>query len=395
MIDIAADVVDDVDVPELRALRAALDALTALDARVLADGDAVVALQRELSRAEALACRQAAAFDIRKDWRDDGAQTATAWIATRTLLARRHAGRRVRLGRAVDAMEQVDAAFRAGAISIDHVDLLAAARSRSRATAVAFGRDERLLVRWASTEVFAEFRRKLDQWLVEADHDDAEDRATQQRSRRRLHLSQSFENLWFADAVLDPVDGEILNDALRRITDELFDQDWQRTKAALGRKPSGTELGEHTRTPAQRRVDALVEMARRAGTVPAGGRAPQPLFTILVGEQSFARACELASGTIVTPGAVARWLPQAIIERVVFDGPDRVIAVSHRRTFDGALRRAIQVRDRRCAHRYCDKPAVECEVDHIEPWALGGATSLGNGRPYCEFHNLLRNGPGG
>ena len=78
-------------------------------------------------------------------------------------------------------------------------------------------------------------------------------------------------------------------------------------------------------------------------------------------------------------------------KRQVFDGPDRVLSVSRRREFTGALRRAIEVRDRECGHDLCDRPAGECEVDHIDPYALGGVTSLENGRLLCGFHNRLRN----
>lgn len=81
--------------------------------------------------------------------------------------------------------------------------------------------------------------------------------------------------------------------------------DWADAKACLGRNPLDRELG---RTGAQRRVDALVEMARRAGTTPKSGQRPAPLFTILVGVDAFAKTCELAAGTILTPGAAARWV---------------------------------------------------------------------------------------
>ena len=70
--------------------------------------------------------------------------------------------------------------------------------------------------------------------------------------------------------------------------------------------------------------------------------------------------CRLASGTVVTPGSLVPWLRDADLERIVFDGPDRVLSVSRRREFTGALRRAIEVRDRECGHDLCDRPASEC-----------------------------------
>lgn len=376
----------------LAGLRAAIDELATTDAAAFAGRHDLLALTREIARLEAVACRQAEQVRRRKDWLDDGAATVAAWVAGTTRVPKRVAARRGRIGRWVEAMAHTDAAFRAGTISIDHVEVLVAARNRTKATAAAFARHEAQLVTWACTLRFDEFRRRVDAWLLEADEDGAEDRATTLRSLRRFHLSQSIDDLWFGDLVLDPVSGEIVNGVLTAITRELFEHDWASAKAQLGTSPTGEQLAQLTRTPAQRRADAIVEMATRAATVPAGGRRPQPLFTVLVGEHTFARVCELASGTIVTPGSVAWWLDDAIIERIVFDGPDRVLAVGQQRAFRGALRRAVQVVHRRCTHRYCDVPAAECEIDHIHEHSKGGPTSLANGQPQCGFHNRRRNG---
>ena len=129
-------------------------------------------------------------------------------------------------------------------------------------------------------------------------------------------------------------------------------------------------------------------MAIRSRCTHPGGLRPRPLITILTGHESFARICELADGTVLAPGQVVPLLSEAEIERVVFDGPDRVISVSRRRRFTGALRRAIEVRDRRCQHPSgCDEPADRCDVDHIQPYTDGGPTTLDNGRLSCWPHN--------
>ena len=149
------------------------------------------------------------------------------------------------------------------------------------------------------------------------------------------------------------------------------------------------------RTPAQRRADALVEMARRSLALPAGSRLPEPLFSVVVGYETFAgRVCELASGAVVAPADLARWLGEAWVERVVFDGPERVRDVGvRRRIFAGGSRRAVQLRDRECFHPYCEEPAEACEIDHVQPWAAGGPTTEANGRVACGFHNRQRHKP--
>jgi hypothetical protein len=198
--------------------------------------------------------------------------------------------------------------------------------------------------------------------------------------------------MWYADGVFDPITGAIINRELSRIEKEFFDADWADAKARLGREPTIADL---SRTPAQRRADALVEMAIRSASAPADGRRPEPLFTVLVGWETFkGRICQLANGTVVAPGALIPWLHQAWIERIVLDSPSRVTDVgAARRLFSGATRRAIQIRDQECFHPTCDEPFEDCQADHIVPYAAGGPTSQDNGRMACGFHNRARNKP--
>ena len=63
------------------------------------------------------------------------------------------------------------------------------------------------------------------------------------------------------------------------------------------------------------------------------------------------------------------------------------------RFFTGALRRAIEVRDRHCTHPGCHVPADQCQVDHVLEYARGGETTQDNGRLQCPVHNRRRNTP--
>jgi hypothetical protein len=221
------------------------------------------------------------------------------------------------------------------------------------------------------------------------DPDGAEQGADEGRAAREVHLSQSLGGMWFGRATLDPISGEIVHTTLSLIERDLFETDWAEAKDRLGRDPLVIELA---RTPAQRRADALVEMATRARTAPEGGRRPAPLFTVLVGYETLAGpVLELFNRTVVTPGTAAAHLTDADVERIVFDTPSRVIDVgAQRRFFRGALRRAIEVRDRTCFHPLCDEIPDQLEIDHIHPASRGGPTTQANGRGGCGFHNRLR-----
>ena len=282
----------------------------------------------------------------------------------------------------------IEEAWAAGDIDRAHVTTLLGARTAR--TAEVFDADHERLLGLARTHGFVDFKRACDRWETIVDPDGAEQGADDDRAAREVHLSRSFGGMWFGRATLDPVSGEIVDTTLRLIESELFDADWAEAKARLDREPTVLDL---RRTPAQRRADALVEMATRARTAPAGGRRPAPLFTVVVGlETLLGPILELFNRTVLTPGTAAAHLTEADVERIVFDGPSRVLDVgAQRRFFTGALRRAIEIRDRTCFHPSCDEVPDRPEIDHIHEASKGGATTQANGRLGCGFHNRWRN----
>ena len=146
-----------------------------------------------------------------------------------------------------------------------------------------------------------------------------------------------------------------------------------------------------TRTRSERLAAALVEMAMRSASTPADAQRPKPLFTVLLGDDSFRRLCEMGNGQVLAPDLLVPYLGVAEMETMLFDGPFTVIAASSQRCFTGRLRRAIEVRDRHCQHPSgCDVPAEDCDVDHIVPAAEGGKTTQFNAKIKCRPHNRDR-----
>ena len=371
-------------------LAGAVDALCAAEPSALADGETLVALHRQVERLTAVTTRAVAAFDAGWAWSAEGAHTASAWLRERWNVPATSARRPEKLGRALREMPSVEAAWLAGDIGEAQVALLASARTPE--TASCFERDEAMLVEHAAKLSYRSFARALAYWEQLADPEGTERSAERQHADRRLHLSQTFGGAWALQGLFDPINGAILANVLGRIEKELFEADRAEARERVGEKVCAADLA---RTPAQRRADALVEMARRAAAMPAGSRLPEPLFSVLVGYETFAgRTCELANGTVVSAGALVRWLDRAWVERVVFDGPKRIKDVGVRkRIFAGATRRAVQLRDRECFHPYCDRVAEDCEIDHVRPWSEGGLTVEDNGRVECGFHNRERHRP--
>jgi len=347
----------------------------------------MAALERQLSRFEGVVSVAAEAFETGGQWSEDGAYNGTAWLNAVTHLPKALLRRQVRLGRGVGARPALKEKWLCGGISGAHVEALT--RVIRPMTQTHFERDEALLLASAEELRFDEFAQLLAYWELHANPDGSEQAAQDQRDRRDVYLEPSISGLWLGGITLDPISGAIVSKELKRIEAELFKADCDEATERLGRRPLVIEL---RRTSAQRRADALVELAIRSASTPEGSRRPEPLFNVLVGwETLHGPVLELAQGQALTPGSLIPWLSGAELERAVFGAKGRVEISERFRFFVGATRRALELRDRECTHPFCDVPADQCQGDHIQEWVTGGATTQENGRLLCPFHNGLRN----
>ncbi len=365
----------------------ALEALVASGAENYGDCASMEELYRQLSRFESFVTEATAAFEVGEEWAADGAKTAPAWIATRCRLPRSAARRRVRLGRNLRHLPECTEAWRDGRIGSEQARAIAAAR-RHR-TEAAMARDEEMLVEQAAQMGFEDFYRALSYWKQLADPDGADAAEEDRKASRNVFIEQSLGGMWLGQMTLDPISGSIVAGELNRLEHDLFEADCAEAKERLGRTG---RLDELSRTSAQRRADALVEMATRSRTAPADGIRPAPLFSVFVGYETIhGRISELENGTVMAPSALTPWMDSAYFERAIFSLGNRVDVSVRARLFTGGTRRAIELRDRMCTHPYCYEPAESCQADHIETWAKGGPTTQENGRLLCGFHNRLRN----
>jgi hypothetical protein len=270
-------------------------------------------------------------------------------------------------------MPAAHAALSEGRIGLDHLRLLAAANQPTRNDA--FRRDESMLVGFCSSLSFPSAKAAIDYWCQRVDATGSEKEGDKRVAANRLHLSQSLDGCWFLDGRLDPLAGTIVDNELRRLVEQLRHDD---------------ERAGVVRTPAQRRAAALVRMAERSASTPEGAKSGRVLAHVFVGEDSLARLCELANGTVIAPGQLMPYLDRTAFDTLLFDGPSTVVSVTRTRTFSGAARTAVMARDRHCQHPAgCDTAADRCDVDHVIAYARGGATSQFNGRLQCPAHNRL------
>jgi hypothetical protein len=327
-----------------------------------------------------------AEFDQWGAWASDGAKTATAWIDTTCHIAKSEAKAALRRGKALSTVPVAARAWKKGEIGPAQLDALL--RVKSPVTEEALARDEALLVDYARQLKFAEFANLLARWEQLADQDGTEEAAQLRRDRRDVYLVPTPDG-YFGRMQFDHIEGALVAKELERIEDEFFAADSAQAKAELGREARPHELA---RTSAQRRADAMIEMAiRSASARGTEGRRPQPLFTVVIDYPTlFGLISQLEQGPVVTPGSLVPWMDSANFERIIFAPGKRAECSVTARLFTGATRRAIEVRDLQCCHEFCDVAADQCQIDHIVPYSQGGLTTQENAQTMCGHHNRAR-----
>ena len=345
--------------------------------------DAAIDLSTIASRVDAVLTEVVGRVDASKIWANDGSRSCAAWLARAAHRDRSECAALVRRARRLRTMPLVELEHRAGRLSARHVDLL---RRAAEANADAFADDEAFLVDQARALPLPDLRTLLDYWRQQVCPDEVEDDAAAQHDARAVHLSPGLDGTGVLDAQFEPVGFALFSEALRRIERELWEADWADARRRAGDRATVRDLA---RSNAQRRYDALLEMARRATAAPPDARLPRPLVTVLVDHQTLVgRVCELSGGPAITPGQLLPLLAEADIERAVFGPGNRVIELGRRsRLFAGGARRAVEIRDRACTHPTCTTPAEQCDVDHVVPWEQGGRTDPDNGTARCPQHH--------
>jgi hypothetical protein len=236
-----------------------------------------------------------------------------------------------------------------------------------------FARDEALLVSQARSLSSRVFPLALAHWRRLADPDGALADAAKAFERRRLCVSSTWAGTVRVDGDLDPESGEVVIKAIGSLAEP-----W-----ALDR--------QDTRSPQQRRADALVEICRRhldSGAFPVqGGVKPHLTMTVSLQDLQGNGLVDLETGAI-TAEAARRLACDCTIRRILLGSDDEPLEAGRAaRTVPTALRRALDQRDRGCTHPGCDMPARWCEAHHIIHWAHGGKTDLDNLRLLCRRHH--------
>ena len=168
-----------------------------------------------------------------------GSITAASWIARTCKMSVTSAFDRLRVGEQLEALPQVKAALASGEIGYQSASQLARLREKLGDKQDLFNEEE--MLGFARQFSVRELRELCDRAWHVVDPDGFFNEAEENYTRRRLHISQLADGMHRVDGLLDPVTAA----AVKTVLDPL----------------SRRQGPEDERTAAQRRHDALGEMA--------------------------------------------------------------------------------------------------------------------------------------
>jgi hypothetical protein len=366
-------------------LRSAVESLRSETLSELPDSrieDDFSELHRVAELLEVERLRRLAEIDRRKIFARDGHLSAASWLATRYKVAWGTAREQVRFARDLEEMPKTRRALNDGELSMSAVRVLVNTRD---ADPQAFQRAEAELVEAARIHSMSDFQRVAAYWRQRVDRENSlmsDDRLRD----RRLHASVSFLGRVRVDGDLDPETGETLLTALHAVLDA----------------ESRSSRENDSRTPAQRRADALGEICRQwldsPGRPTVAGERPH--VTVTVGADVLGNAArgasELDHAGPIPPEVARRLACDASITRVVMAGRSEPLDVGRRTAVvPPAIRRAAIIRDRHCRFPGCDRPHTWCDAHHVVHWADGGPTALPNLVLLCRRHHRMVHERGG
>jgi hypothetical protein len=191
----------------------------------------------------------------------------------------------------------------------------------------------------------------------------ANERLSEQRA---LRMNTAQDGCVLISGVLDPVGGAAVRATLEPLA--------QRSGA------------DDHRTREQRMADALVEQVT-AGK-PATLQVTASLETVM--GLAGSSAGEMEFSPPIPTSTIRRLACDSTVVRVVLDSRSMPVDVGRAtRVVDGALRRALAVRDKHCQWPGCERPASWCDGHHIVHWADGGPTDLDNCVLLCKRHHRM------
>ena len=353
-------------------VRGAVDALKAtahaLDPARIDGRDAAALLEvvgegeRVCSAMKALLARR---IEETKVWREAGHRSAAHWIAEATGETVGAACRTLETARALDALPETDAAFRAGRLSTTQAAEITSAAGADPAA------ETDLLDAAGSTSVKG-LRDRCRKVRAGAEADDRE-WARRLHLGRRAHDWNDPEGFYRLEGRLAPDAGATFRVAWYAHIDRIF----REARRAGRREPRAAYA-----------ADALVALASEGPCKPVQVSAVVDSAALPRGHTDPGERCEI-DGVPAPVTTVRTLLNDAVVSVLVRDGDEITAVSSPKRTIPIKLRRALEARYPVCAVSGCANDQF-LQIDHVVPIAERGRTELDNLWRLCSHHHNLK-----
>lgn len=297
-----------------------------------------------------------AEFDARGGWADWGVTSCAHWLSHRCGIGLHAAREHVRVGRTLGGMPLVRAEFASGTLSYSKVRAL---------TRVASEETEADLVELARHATGAQLEKLASQYGRTL-------RATTARAQSAVERQQLSAH-WDDDGMLV-------------LQGRLTSEDGAAVLAALQQAEASVPEGTSELGAAAVRAQALVALA-------SGGAKPAEIVVhvdaeTLAAEEKITAQSELADGPALAPETVRRLACDGAIVRII-ERDGQPLSVGRRtRAIPPAIRRALRSRDGGCRFPGCTH-SRHLHAHHIQHWAKGGPTAIGNLVQLCSYHHQL------
>jgi hypothetical protein len=359
----------------------ALDELeTAIDKVAASERDIDLERMIQLSeRVEYLKLRTIRDYELSGAWQAAGFVSTASALKAKCRLGHGVAQGSVVLARKLERLPETAAAFAAGEISRQHVEMISRAHTPERAAMI-----ENLDSQFANLARIttpARVRDKVTEIIDAFDGDGGAGNDARQHELNKVTLSATSGGRGILNGSLDA--------ELARLVEAAFNAEMHTLK-----------LKDDPRTPPQRRAEALEAMCRRSLDHHDDGtrrRRGHPHVSMVRDVNDLADDHPDLVTTIRTEATMFGKLSATTLERmccdakvcrVITDGPSEILDVGRlTRTVPTAMWNALVVRDRHCTAPGCDRSPEYCEAHHIWFWEFGGPTNLENLRLLCWYHH--------
>jgi len=311
-------------------------------------------------------------FDEQQYWAELGFQSCSHWLNFNCGFGMNSARERLRVAHALADLPKIDEAFSKGALSY----------SKARAiTRIADASNEDYLLMMATHGTAHHVERLVAQYRRAKKLQDVEF-ANELHTKREVTYYYDHDGCLVMKARIPADQGELIVKALEMAMEEHDDVCPKGTWSAV--------TSEEREPIAARRADALCEMAETYmnNSENSGSTADRYQVVVHVGGHA-TREAHLENGPHVSAVTSKRIACDCSATVISEDETGEPLSIGRRsRTILPPTRRALKARDGGCRFPGCTNHKF-VDGHHIEHWANGGETSLGNLVLLCRHHHHL------